>query len=1199
MSENIPSTLHNMLRRTLFSICDHYPQYEPLRDSLGVTRSESSERLSQSNRSFPEYTRHDMKHAENVVAKMEMLIGPDRIALLGPTDIWMLLMCAYTHDWGMVVSLADLREHLQKEDGLGQHIQMMRESHQGIYSEAAHNLDLERLNNQVQEQSEDVRSVIEGLNAQRSLMLVLQSYFRKFHANGYGKNLNNCEFTGISRRLRALVADINATHVNDFKQVMKLPHHTDGFGTDTAHPRFVAMMLRLADLMDIDNGRVNPFQVRLGTNSKESMTHQEKHLAVTMVLTSPKRVGAQFDFKSSSIKKNYQEYGKEILEEPDQCIDESSAIEIRAQAAREAFAWYDMLKVELNDLALHWNDIIPVGYTGSAPTIDDGEFFVTFDGVPVKAKDLDLRYTLSYVRAFEIIRGAGLYRDRLTFIRELVQNAMDATKIQLFQAWEAKNGSLKSDVNINKFFTLLPYKLEEIAIRVEVIISKPPDEKVVLRIRDFGTGISHEKLRQLRFVGNIHDTETDQVKRRMPKWLRPTGSFGIGIQSVFDFLKSRNKDEAAFSMKTRSAKTNDSMEISFRANRSEGEIFYQECGKGEMRPRIGTDVEIPLTEHLDDILVYVGVHGADLFAEKAARVARCIQEYLIGTISHDIIPLRFEIKKSERGFAHEKPFTKKAKKPQKLKHNVFYKAFPKEILCYKTNEMYERESEKPDTAWLYTDYNYHVAFSDNDDDCNKGNITFWQWNPQANILIKATLENRVEALRKTERLLTRHLSGKSTFAFRGIGVEVGNKDRHAQYEWDKTNTPWCDTETYIMGGDAKRLLAINRETLLQTLNPDESDVPQMLKDVKATLRIGFEHLLKYIAVNKGKPKVQSYFKANSDACIPLALAAHCLYMKTIDAPPIKPDANDPSIVISKKSAYYFKMAFDFLVDMLKDAGNKHFVEVLDYDRVTGQAYGYRDITVWEMFKQLDKLWFVSSYPANMSLGAFTPEKIKKADIVTICEDLFAEPLFQMYWSDVFYIGTEVTPVYKYCAVASKGFCKVKDVLFRASYEYGKLQANMSSVKKTKGSWKQHKNNESEKQRLDRLKRLFGDRHVFPSIAEYEDICIPHDSKMCPESLSDSGYVLISPFTKKLFKKGVIREIAKQLDSIHEKEERRAIVWKALYPGEEKKEDIYGIYKLIMYVREKNGNQKPLGEYKQKYVDFVLDYIDIVFGKASQ
>jgi len=1224
MTDTTPPTapLPTQLLTALYHICDKHTQYEPLRSSFGMIVSESSERLSQVNRSFPDYTRHDIKHSENIVAKMEMLIGPERIALLSPTDIWLLLMCAYTHDWGMTVSLADLREHLEKEDGLRSHMEAMREEHQGLYSTAAHNLDLERLAEQLQTSPDDADPILRALNTQRSLMLVLQSYFRRHHSDGYGRELDKCDFTGIPRRLRTLVADINATHVSDFKQVMKLPYKTDGYGTDSAHPRCIAEMLRLSDLMDIDSGRVNPFQVRLGANNMESMAHQEKHLAVTMVLTSPEKVGAHFSFDTASIMKNYEDYGDEPCKELARRKSEAKATELRTQAAKEAFAWYDMLKEELKDFSLNWHSIVPKGYTGSAPTIEDGEFHVNFDGVSVNAKDLDLRYILSYVRAFEIIRGAGLYRDRLTFIRELVQNAMDATKLQLFLDWEARNGIQKSEISIRKFFSLLHGNINEFAVRVEIEIFPAPDEHVVLRISDFGTGICHEKLRKLRFVGNIHDTETDKIKKRMPEWLKPTGSFGIGLQSVFDFLTSRNRDVNTFTLTTRSAKTNETLKIDFRANRSEGEIFYKECHRNNCRKRNGTDVEVPLTEHLDKILIYFGVNGADLSTDKAIKVAEHIREYLKRTISHDIVPLLFEIKKhdhhdvdskTQSTILRDKPFASYDKKPEIIKQNVFKNAFKKDLF-YDTRDMYDQESDKPDAEWLYVDYDYYINLDD---------LTFWQWNPINHILVKVSLNNRLKVISQSERLLARNLSGKADFSFRGIRVEVGNRERLAKYEWDKTDAPWCDMEVYVMGGDAKHLLAINRDELLKPVSPRDSKVLYMLNCVKSTMRIGFEHTLRCIAANWDKwEHTLTASKYTSEACILLSLAAHCLYKASIDTPTTPIHEQDaPTIVINKATAGYCKTAFEKLVSMLERQEYKHFVEVMDYDRTSKQVLEYRYIPIWQLLRQLDTIWFTNAFPADINEGSLTPETAIVADIVTICEDLFSVIPVSLYWSDVFFIKTKnnLLPIYQLCAVASKSFCNDNDAkeLFQASFSYGTLEAKRQEHKEAKllrkqggGRRKQDsppKLSDDEKKIRKNLARLLGERHVFPALAGYEVLCVPYNKERCPEVLDRSGYVIISPFIPKLFETGrnIFAELIEAVNEINEASrkikvfdeakirkimaQKRKAVWSVLYPDAEKEEDIYGIYALIEYVREQNGNKKPIGEYKQAYADLILKY----------
>ena len=61
----------------------------------------------------------------------------------------------------------------------------------------------------------------------------------------------------IQPRLIKLLGQICALHTKPNEKVLELEYQTNGFGSDYAHPRFISMMLRLGDLLDIDNNRFN------------------------------------------------------------------------------------------------------------------------------------------------------------------------------------------------------------------------------------------------------------------------------------------------------------------------------------------------------------------------------------------------------------------------------------------------------------------------------------------------------------------------------------------------------------------------------------------------------------------------------------------------------------------------------------------------------------------------------------------------------------------------------------------------------------------------------------------------------------------------------------------------------------------------------------------------------------------------------
>lgn len=57
---------------------------------------------------FPHYSEHSHEHSEHIISAIEKLLGRNRIEKLSPADTWMLLVCAYMHDLGMLVQGKEL-----------------------------------------------------------------------------------------------------------------------------------------------------------------------------------------------------------------------------------------------------------------------------------------------------------------------------------------------------------------------------------------------------------------------------------------------------------------------------------------------------------------------------------------------------------------------------------------------------------------------------------------------------------------------------------------------------------------------------------------------------------------------------------------------------------------------------------------------------------------------------------------------------------------------------------------------------------------------------------------------------------------------------------------------------------------------------------------------------------------------------------
>lgn len=77
---------------------------------------------------FPHYSLHDASHATTIIHRVEAVLGEERIKKLKPTEIWLFLMSAYTHDIGMLIS--DDEEHaLWKEPQFTSYLHSLADEH--------------------------------------------------------------------------------------------------------------------------------------------------------------------------------------------------------------------------------------------------------------------------------------------------------------------------------------------------------------------------------------------------------------------------------------------------------------------------------------------------------------------------------------------------------------------------------------------------------------------------------------------------------------------------------------------------------------------------------------------------------------------------------------------------------------------------------------------------------------------------------------------------------------------------------------------------------------------------------------------------------------------------------------------------------------------------------------------------------------
>jgi hypothetical protein len=82
------------------------------------------------------------------------------------------------------------------------------------------------------------------------------------------------------------VAQIVQCHGRNPDAILELAKYNDGMDAeDYAHPRYIAALLRIGDLLDIDDGRFCPtLLANIGNVPVSSKNHQEKHASIKHLL---------------------------------------------------------------------------------------------------------------------------------------------------------------------------------------------------------------------------------------------------------------------------------------------------------------------------------------------------------------------------------------------------------------------------------------------------------------------------------------------------------------------------------------------------------------------------------------------------------------------------------------------------------------------------------------------------------------------------------------------------------------------------------------------------------------------------------------------------------------------------------------------------------------------------------------------------
>lgn len=499
--------LRDLDKTSMDGICSIYSLLKKsLEDKLLASRSV-----------FENYSLHDASHSRSVIHSIERFLGETRIERLSPTDTFMLLICAYAHDYGMAQSYDKIYNILGSQK----------------FDEFL-NRSKEQLKFWEKEDAKAIENILSYINYNGknlplkdiywSIVMAVQLFLRGDHWNGV---------VGLDKDFKGLfeyhlkgrficgsegISEICMCHGKDFQDIFKLSFKADGIVGDDFHPRFIAAMIRLGDLLDLDNNRFPLWFVkRVSTNKnfipRLSVLHYHRHEAISHLLIQDNRI---------SIRAN--------------CHSEMGG----AETADLIAEWTGMLDKECKDLRFNWNEIAPddFGRPPSAPEIE-----ILVDGRAYSSVGKKLQMKMSQERVMKLLEGTSIYRNKYIGIREIIQNAIDASVLQLWQDitqnvylnYEFSKNSVNQGIGLvefvsNKRNTIFSYY----DITVE-IIKDEQQQQILLIVKDKGIGITLEDIEYIADIGSSSEKNMriKKIKEKMPDWLKPSGVFGIGLQSVF------------------------------------------------------------------------------------------------------------------------------------------------------------------------------------------------------------------------------------------------------------------------------------------------------------------------------------------------------------------------------------------------------------------------------------------------------------------------------------------------------------------------------------------------------------------------------------------------------------------------------------------------------------------------------------------
>ena len=423
---------------------------------------------------FKQYTTHDIAHAANLIDLMGRFIPKKTQQAMSAVEVAVLMLSALLHDLGMYVTEEEKTRYLESQE-FQSFLAASPEKEQAIASATSPGT---------------VRAIQDA---------ALADSFRKLHPKRAAENIDRFfagKLTWNDVDLAPWIRTICESHgwpvyessdpADPNKAIARGLKANDPLFGNAFHPQYIACCLRLADIMDFDRSRT-PLALLRTITDETSQLEWKKHLSIT---------GWEIDEHNVEFHAS--------CRHPDHYV---AVLDFLDAIDHELLECRRLLVRDTN---------IP-DYTLQLPTAVDRIYVQMADKSYIAG---GFRFELEYERILKLLMDKSLYPDPSLFLRELLQNSLDACRLRKALAEEEGTGALYE-----------PHI---------VVWDNSADEKnPTIVFQDNGIGMSEEVVKNYFMrVGRSYyrSGEFNAQRQRLAAkkiTLEATSQFGIGFLSCF------------------------------------------------------------------------------------------------------------------------------------------------------------------------------------------------------------------------------------------------------------------------------------------------------------------------------------------------------------------------------------------------------------------------------------------------------------------------------------------------------------------------------------------------------------------------------------------------------------------------------------------------------------------------------------------